>query len=500
MNFEIPKELDSCASHCATQVLSEYVEQATFAVLPTDAIKCARNLILDNLGCALGGYASKAGKLLSSFGKELGGKGPSTIIGAGTRVSCGVASGVNAQLANILDFDETWKIGHPGSSIVQTGIAVGEHLGASGKEIINAIVLGYEVSTRIGAGVWHGKGLVSKVRPMSWHVYGPAITAAKLLNLNSTKINQTIGIAGGIAPTMNINRLIDRPSHMIKAGNLWWCQAGISAAFLADKGFVGISNWLDGDRGYWTMVSDSCNWDAMVRGLGTEYRIASEMQLKPWPTCRHIHSGIDLTLKIIQDENLAPNDIEEIVFKSYALVCSPPYNEPQPAEMWDAFWSVPWGITMAVLGIEPGPAWYSDEKFHDQSILGMARKIKIEPLEEATKAYMERGIERAIAEVSIRANGITYTRKQQGIKGDPDKPLSKSELETKFVTLAHEVIGEKQAGSIIARVNSFESLRNMRPVTRLLKAKDAQAVSMGKQKEYSSPVVFASSAAGERPK
>ena len=470
MNVQLAKEPDSRASHFATRALSQYVEQATFASLPPEAIKCAKNLILDNLGCALGGYASKAGKMLTGFARELGGKGPATIIGDGNRVSCGIASGVNAQLANILDFDETWRIGHPGSSIVQTGIAVGEHLGATGEEIINAIVLGYEVSTRIGAGVWHGKGLVSKVRPMSWHVYGPAITAAKLLHLTSAKINQTIGIAGGIAPTMNINRLIDRPSHMIKAGNLWWCESGINAAFLADKGFVGIPDWLDGDRGYWTMVSDSCNWDEMVRGLGTAWRIVSEMQLKPWPTCRHIHSGIDLSLQIMQKENLASQDIEEIVFRSYALVCSPPYNEPQPAQMWDAFWSVPWGISMAVLGIEPGPAWYSDEKFRDPGILEMARKIKIEPLEEATKAYRERGIEGAIAEVSIRAKGITFTRRQQGIKGDPDKPLSKSELETKFVTLAHEVIGETQAASIIERVESFETLKNVRPITRLLKA------------------------------
>lgn len=244
-------------TNSVTQRLSEYVAKITFADLPANVIDGTKRLILDDIGCAFGGYVTKAGKILTDFALEIGGRGIATIIGSGTKVSCTLASGINAQMANILDFDETWKIGHPGSSIVQAGVAVGEHLGSNGKDVINAIVAGYEISTRIGEGVWHGRGLITNVRPLSWHVFGPAIVAAKLLNLDPQKINHTMGIAGGIAPMMNIKRLIDRPSNMIKAGNHWWCEAGINAAFLAGRGFKGIPDLLDGEgaTGLWSQIA-----------------------------------------------------------------------------------------------------------------------------------------------------------------------------------------------------------------------------------------------------
>lgn len=449
-----------------TQILADYAVGETFDHLPGEVIRNTKRLILDDLGCALGGYTTAGGKILVDFAREVSGKEEATIIGEGIKVSCVFAGGINAQLAGILDFNETWKTGHIGSAIAQTGISLGERIGSRGSEIINAIVVGYETSTRIAEGVWSPNKMESQFRTTSWPVYGPAITAAKLLNLDSQKIEQTIGIAGGMAPT-KANRTIERPSHMIKTGEFWWCWAGITGAFLAWKGFTGIANWLDGDKGYWTMVSDRCNPAAMTNGLGYDYHILNQMHLKPWSICRHMHAGIELALNIIREETVDPDEIEEIIFKCYSVVCSPPFDDPRPIEIWDAVFSVPWGIALAAYGYMPGPDWYSAERFKDEKILNLAKKVRLEPLEESSRSFKEKGLEGVIAEVTLKAQGKVHTKRQEGMKGDPQRPLSDAELKSKFRSLTNRVIGEKQTEKLIEIVDRFEELENIAPLTKL---------------------------------
>ena len=102
-----------------TRVLADYVAGATFEQLPKEVVDSTRRLILDDIGCALGGFTMSGGKILI-------GEREATIIGEGKKVSCILSAGVNAQLAGVLDFNENWKVGHVGSAIAEAGISVGE--------------------------------------------------------------------------------------------------------------------------------------------------------------------------------------------------------------------------------------------------------------------------------------------------------------------------------------------------------------------------------------
>jgi len=454
-----------------TRELADYVAGERFERLPWKVVESTKRLILDDVGCAFGGWSTKQGRILVDFAIEVRGEREATLIGEGEKVSCILAAGVNAHMAGILDFNETWKVGHVGSALAQTGISLGERLGSKGSDVINAVVVGYEASTRIAEAVWSPKMMASKFRPNSWQVYGPALTAAKLLNLGVDKIEQTIGIAGTIAPTINVLRTIDRPSNMIKTGDFWWCWNGITAAFLAWKGFTGIADWLDGDRGYWTMVSDSCNEGAITKELGEDYHIVSQMQLKPWSTCRHIHGGLELTLNIVQEEGLKPDEIDAIVYRSYTLACSPPFDDPKPIEMWDAVFSVPWSIAVAVYGYEPGPDWFSEERFKEERIFDLAKKVRVEPLPEADKSFQEKGSEGAIVEVTVTARGREFRRRmEEGLKGSAKRPLSKTELENKFRSLVNRVVKEEQTEKLIGTINRLEEIRSIDHLTQLFAA------------------------------
>ncbi|MEM2703725.1 MAG: MmgE/PrpD family protein [Candidatus Bathyarchaeia archaeon] len=450
-----------------TAFFSKFIAEARFEDLPFGVIEKAKDLILDTIGCAFGGYLTAADHPLIEFVKALRCRRDSTIIGEGCKAPCSLAAGVNAQLANLIDFDETYRNrAHPGSSIVQSALAVAEYQGASGKELINAVVLGYEIATRIGDATHPSSELMKKVWIQNWPVFGVVAAAAKLLDLNEEGIRQAFGIAGGIAPSVNVHRILDVPGAMIKQPNFWFCEIGINSVFLALKGFTGYHDYLDGEKGYWVTVSDKCDWEAMMARLSKEYNLEKFMALKYWSTCRWIHPGIELVLDIIGREGIKVENIEEIVFKAHWKVCASPYNNQQPKNMWDAYWSVPWAIAMAILGYKPGPEWYAKERFTDTKVLEITRKIKLMPDPEASEIF-EKTPEKTFAKIELKAGGKTYTGKKEYCKGDPQRPLTKEELNEKFKSMANPVIGEKRAENLAKNIEKLEQIRDVREITKL---------------------------------
>jgi len=453
-----------------TEKLSEYVANAEFKDLPNAVVEKAKELILDNVGCAFGGYATGADKALIDFVKELSGRRDSTIIGDGCKVPSCLAAGVNAQMANILDFDETYRNrAHPASPIVQSAIAIAESLKANGKDLINAIVVGYEVATRIGDATHPSSELMKKVWLQNWPIFGVAAAAAKLLHLDKDKIKHSFGIAGGVAPAINVHRILDVPGAMIKLPNFWLCEAGINAVFLAQKGFTGFHDYLDGDKGYWVTVSDRCEWEMMVNRLGEEYNIQKFLSLKPWPTCRWIHPGIELVLELLQEEKIEVNEIDEIIFRAHWKVCAPPYDNPEPKTMWDAIWSVPWGIAMAVLRYEPGPEWYASERFVDPNVLSFTKKVKVVHDPEASEIF-EKTPEKTFAKIELKAKGKVYVRKKEYCKGDPEMPMTKEDLRRKFRKLAGAILSKKRTDMLIRTIENLEYVDDVSELTKLFRS------------------------------
>lgn len=463
-----------------TQTLSEYIAQAKYEDFPKEIIRKSKQLIMDNIGCAIGGYVTDAGKILISFAKEISEKPEATLIGDGAKVSCMISAGVNAQMANVLNFDDTTVTGHPGSAIIQTALSLGEKLGASGKEIIEATVVGYEVTDRIGSGVpTHTPRLRTTpyAIPVSHHVFGASVVAAKILKLDVQQAKHAIGISGAIAPTFNLKRAADSPAGQTKTGNLWNCWTGISAALLARKGFKGPPEYLDGDKGYWALFSDNVDFEAMTADLSSRY-LTGEVQIKPWATCRFNQPSFQLVSNIITDEKIDPDDIEEIIVRANTRAAAHPFDVQQPIEMGDAFYSAPWAAAMAVLGYESGPDWFTPERFQDPMVLNLTHKVRTEVLPEADMVLKERGIRKAVpCEVEIRTKSQAYVRRIQGAKGDPDQPLSDHEIKAKYRSLASKCLNKSQVDRIERTIDNLETLLNVSQVTQLFRSASDRSTS-----------------------
>lgn len=179
----------------AADQIANYVWQARFGDLPPHVVVKTKELILDSVGCALGATQTETGQTYVKLATTLGGPAEATVIGGRAKVSHPRAAFVNSHLANLLDFDDTHDVyppGHPGCLIIPGALAVAEAVGASGEELLTSVVLGYEVTLRLGRAL--GSNLWQAGHLPLTSLVGPAVAAAKLLDLDRATVRNTLDI------------------------------------------------------------------------------------------------------------------------------------------------------------------------------------------------------------------------------------------------------------------------------------------------------------------
>jgi 2-methylcitrate dehydratase PrpD len=431
------------------------------------AVKKTKELILDDIGNALGGSALESSRIIIEWGKLQGTTPESTIISDGKKTAAWAAAGVNAQLSMALDFMETYKnLGHPGSGMVMAAMAIGEREAVDGKELITAICNAYDVTGRIIDATSPSQEHRAKVWNESWHVCGPLFTAVRLLKLNREQAMNALGMGLGNAPTLNVHNILYIPGSMSKASNHFHCFTGINAAILAKLGYTGYHEILDEPYGYWTTVSDMNRKEIYTKSLGEDFLITNAMALKPWPTCRWAQAGIESLLEIMKAENLYHQDIEKVIYRSHEKVTSYPYDSIDPQTPEDAYWSVPWAFGNAALGYNQGPLWYIKERFKDDTLKKFMNKVNIETLPEAVEAFAKEP-EKSLTLLEVKtAEGKTHSRRTEYCKGDPKKPMTHEEIINKFLKQTDGIISKEKASKLIDHVERLEKLENISKIAR----------------------------------
>ena len=257
------------------------------------------------------------------------------------------------------------------------------------------------------------------------------------------------------------------PCSPIKGALFWHCWTGVQVALLACRGFQAPSEALDNrEWGYWAGMSDRCDWDVFTHKLGEEYYLEKYLSFKPWSSCRWHHAGLEMMLKFLEEEKVDLVDIEEIVYKQHAgLVSYPPFHTSQPADAFEAMYSVPWAFASVALGYQPGPDWFADERRNDPRVKKLAKRVKLEEDAEVTRRH-EEDPEKSFVKLVIKAKGKVYHKQTEYAKGDLQKPMTQDELEAKFIDMARRVVSDKQVERIIDTVNNLEELGNLRELTR----------------------------------
>lgn len=430
----------------ATQSLAEYAAQAHFEDLPAHVVLQAKHVIRDSLGCLLGGSTLAPGKNLAAMIMAMAADGPATVAGASRRITPALAGYINAQLTNLLDFDDTLEgkaLGHPGATIIPGALAVAEQAHSSGREFLTAVVVGYDIYTRVAAAGKPTYKRNKQVRGLAtWQGFGAVAAVARLLHLDSEATARAFGMAALHAPVPFVGKIYEeRPMWELKNNYGWVTLGAILAARYAAEGLPANHDILDGPTGFWVMAgSDQCDFPLLTQGLGRDFSIL-DVSIKPYSSCRHTHSPLDALRQLIQATDVRAEQVRSVHMCSDTKIKV--FEDCRPRSFIDAEFSLPYLAAMLLLREPTGYGWFDGERWNDPAVQQLADRIHLEVDVEA-EAQAAKGL--PLSRVAIElADGRVLTTEAGFGRGHPRNPLPPDELESKFLALAERAIGRPRA-------------------------------------------------------
>lgn len=265
-----------------TRILAEYIRNTCYEDIPPGLIEKSKSLILDCVGCGLGGLNDKASKIIVDYVKEFGGKPQASVLGASLSTDIGHAALANGVIFHALDFDDyhAGTVVHATAACLPALLALAEYRKFTGKEIITALVVGIDVSVRLSL------GLGSYHYELGWHStstagrFGATAAAAKLLNLDTDNIVNAFGICGTQAS--GVRQVFGTMSKPFNAGKA--SMDGLMSALLAEKGFTSSKKMIEGKLGILDVMTRKPHKEKIVADIGFKNYL-SEICIKPYPSC-----------------------------------------------------------------------------------------------------------------------------------------------------------------------------------------------------------------------
>jgi 2-methylcitrate dehydratase PrpD len=443
-----------------TYDLAEFITRVKFDSLPRDVIKRAKHSILDWLGAALAGSQELPSMIIRRVVEKLGGNPESSVIGTSLKTSCINAALVNGVSGHVLELDDIHEeaIIHPAATVLPSALAVGEREDVDGKELITAIVIGYEVEIRIGIAVnpshynyWHTTGTIG--------TFGAVVAAGKILNLDQRDMIHAFGIAGTMASGLiEVFGSMSKPLNVGKAA-----MNGVLAALLAKEGFTSSTKIFESERGYLRATSKELDLEKITKDLGKTFEIINNI-FKIHASCGHTHAAIDAVLEIVKKYDVKPEDISEILVGTYPIAVDVVGKNYEPMTPYEAKFSLPYCVAVALIHKRVGLKEFSNERLNDPEIRALAKKVKIFIEPECMNVRL------GCAKVIIHTkNGREYSAYIDAPKGYPQNPLTTQELEEKFKSLAFLVLPEDRVMKVLEIINVLENVSNVGELMALLR-------------------------------
>lgn len=439
------------------RILAEFIAGTSYEMFPTQVIHQARRCLMDTVGVILAGsrYAD-SGQVIQKYAEKIREKEVATIIGTSMKRSVSTAALSNGVMAHALELDDGSKYAtyHPGSSIIPTVLALAQEERVDGKALIEAIIMGYEVSLRIGTAInpahylrgFHPTGTIA--------TFGTTAAASKILGLSTDQVTNALGLAGSLASGINQYEVDGSVVKHLHPGNA--AQNGILAAKLAKEGFTGPEGVIDGRLGFCHCFADEYVTESITMNLKSEYDFL-KIYFKPYCSCRYVHYAIEATQNILKEHPVSWCDVKSVNIRTHknAKQCSdiPEYQTPLHARL-----SLQYGIASVLVRGTAGLKDYTHKSIRNADVRSVARKMTIEIDPDIQRLYPE---PRSMIVEIIDYTGKKYSSRVDYAKGDPKNPISDTELKEKFKEVTSAVIRDEVGSEIIneaMKVEKWESV------------------------------------------
>ena len=431
--------------------LVHFLHQVTPEILLPEVMDRARYFFLDYLSVAIRGSQEESAKCVQRMIQRIDAPGPASVLGTSVRTLPGFAAFANGTASHGIEMDDTHSGGsiHLGTTMYSVALAIAELTPEiSSAAFLAAVVAGFEAAARIAMAVQPQEQYALGFHPTpACGVFGAAITAAKLFGLTEEQTLAAVGITGSMAAGSMEFLAEGAWTKRIHPGLA--AQNGIQAAMLAAEGFTGPRRILEGRDGFLHAYSRHAVPERLTAGLGNSYEIL-HTAVKPHSCCRYMQGPIDAILEIIRENRLAEADIAKIEIAileaGWNIICEPREQKYNPESVVDAQFSMPFGAAVAVLHGRAGLDEFTLEQVRSPSVAEVMGKVTL-----VRDTSIEQTFPREWpARVTIQGwDGQTHEKFVRYPKGDPENPLSWSEMGDKFRALAGRVLAADRCERII---------------------------------------------------
>lgn len=429
------------------QRLAEYAANLTFERLDQKTIHEVRRRLIDTFACALGAYTANAPNVARAICRRVTSDPAATYLGGARKTLPALAAFCNGILFRYLDFNDTYlslEPAHPSDNLAAV-LAAGEAAGRSGREIITAAVLAYEIQCRFCD--------AASIRKNGWdHVtygaFSTAAAAAKLFGLDAGQITQALNLAG----TPNVTLRQTRAGELSEWKGCAFANAsrnGVFAAMLAAEGLTGPSPIFEGEMGFFKQVSGPFEL-AKLGGEqpGDDDFMIKKTSIKFWPAEYHsqsaIHAALELRQQIGDISQIKTLDIYSFDAAVDIIGKDPEKWRPKTRETADH--SLPYCTAVALTDGDVTLKSFGDERLHDEQLLALVAKIKIHRDASLTARY-PRGIPNRLE--ATLADGRKLIAENEFPRGHDQNPMTDEEVEAKFNRMAAGRIAASQAAVIL---------------------------------------------------
>src|SRR3712207_3626997 len=363
--------------------IADYAIREQASTLPREVIHHAKRAVIDWYAALLpGSRVAPAVLLEQAFAEDLD-RGNARLAN-GRRATLRAAALINGAASHSVEFDDIYRDAgyHPGSPVISAALAAAQATGATGEEFLRGVVVGYEVSTRIGEAVmpshykyWHTTGTIG--------CFGAAAAVATLLRCNREQFMHALATVGTFASGLQQafrSQAMTKPLHGGHAAD-----AGAMAAMAASKGVTGALDILEGEVGFGAAMSVNPDWTKATRGLGEDYHIV-HVTFKNHGCCGHTFPSIDAVLALKARHGFTHRDIRKIRLASYKAGLDIIDNAAPEGE-YQAKFSIQYTVAHALVHGSVRLNAFLPERMNDREVRALMQKIEVVADPELSKGY-----------------------------------------------------------------------------------------------------------------
>lgn len=432
-----------------TNNLAVHITNTSYDQISENAIYEAKRSLLNWLGVAIGAANHESMEKVLTVAKLTGSQPQATVLGRNEKVDMLFAALLNGMSSHIYDFDDTLleTVLHPSAPVFPAILAYAENQKKSGKEVLEAFIIGCEVEARLALSVypshywrgWHITGSVGGI--------GAAAAISKLLGLDVEKTIYALGIAA-TDPTglREMFGTMTKPYHPGKAA-----MNGLLAALVGGQGFTSSLKPLEAERGFINVLSEENKLEIITDNWGEKWKIEKN-SYKPFASGIVTHPAIDAIITIQKEHNLQADEVESVVITGHPLV-KELTGKTAITKGLEGKFSVYHCVAAGFLNLKAGVNEFSDEHVNDPAVKNLRAKISL---------VIDKNIKEDQAYVKVKlTDGRKYTHFVEHATGSAQKPMTDEQLKDKFNDVIGDIISADAKSMLIDLVFRFEELDDL---------------------------------------